>query len=276
MESKLEEPLVFVVPQERTNSLEILIHQVVSEETELHNVGYVMWPSAVTLSRWIAKNPAVVLNTGGGILELGAGCGLVGLTAATLLKQQQASNDEDKHPKDTDKSPENLILTDYDPAVLENLGRNISLNKLDKHSTTVAGLDFFDQPESGDDESYWVDMDGSHREQVSLILGADILCYSNDAEMVSNTIQAALVEGGQAIVINGCHRFGVAEFPEACRNAGLVVNTTNLIADRKLEGSGEEEQRILERDLDQTAGFTERKGCEYNQIMFTIDKPVAC
>lgn len=273
--AEVDEPLVFVVPQEQ-DSLKILIHQVASEETEMHNVGYVMWPSSVTLARWITKNPSVVLEAGGGILELGAGCGLVGLTAATLLQQQKAKKEDVKTPIDIDdKGNTSLFLTDYDPAVLQNLGRNISLNKLDKDRTTVVGLDFFDQPESGDDKVCWVDMDGSQRPQVSLILAADILCYSNDADLVSNTIQAALVEGGQAIVVapNDGRRFGVDEFPEACRKAGLLVNTTDLVADSQSPGSGEDEKELLVRDLEQTTGFTQER--EYNLTMFTIDKPIS-
>jgi len=82
------------------------------------NTGFVMWPSAVLLAHHLSKNPSLVLgevgSPDGDVMELGAGCGLVGLTAAILL---QHADDDDK-----------VIFTDYNPVVLENLQKNIDLN----------------------------------------------------------------------------------------------------------------------------------------------------
>ena len=74
----------------------------------MHATGFVMWPSAVMLSRWLARNPSIVLGGRGGgaaeasaaaegdILELGAGCGLVGLTAAALLRRDRLRRENDE------------------------------------------------------------------------------------------------------------------------------------------------------------------------------------
>eukprot|EP00957_Ditylum_brightwellii_P207385 15352764-Ditylum_brightwellii.AAC.1 len=78
--------------------------------------------------------------------------------------------------------------------------------------TVIIGLDFFDQlPEEAaavlqleafdnkhnlsSDDQYWLDMDGIQRPQLSLILASDMMAYSNDADLVANTIMKALVEG---------------------------------------------------------------------------------
>ena len=253
------------------NEIEIKLHQVDDDETEQHNTGFVMWPSAVMLSRYITNNPSIVFqsdngtdhNEGNGaaggndILELGAGCGLVGLTVAAMLKkkkeQRQGSTTTTTSTEGGDHtSPRrnrNVILTDYDPVVLENIKRNCILNGVQDY-TKVAGLDFFDQGENvttdvcehvaasvaGDgevDNDHWIELNnGIKQSQVSLILAADILCYSNDAVLVANTINAALKpNGGKAYLFssNSNHRFGVEEFPTACRNAGLTIEVTNNI-----------------------------------------------
>mmetsp|Transcript_30183 Transcript_30183/g.43866 ORF Transcript_30183/g.43866 Transcript_30183/m.43866 type:complete len:490 (-) Transcript_30183:233-1702(-) len=311
-------PLVFELPQDKLpqeeEELKVLIHLPTDDETEQHDTGFVMWPSAVALSRWITKNPSVVLNAGaacnatnggvgGGILELGAGCGLVGLTAATLLRQQlelttQEEEEEKQHDGDSYEGG-TLFLTDYNPTCLENLIRNIRLNDLGKKTesgrttspTVVVGLDFFDQlPEEeaaalqlevfnnnqnlSSEDQYWLDMDGTQRPQVSLILASDVMAYSNDADLVANTIMTALVEGGRAILVSpSIGRFGVEDFPECCRNVGLDVEVTRLESDHDSEESNltEEEQDTLVQELESACvGFKEN----YKFTMFTIDKPI--
>ena len=63
----------------------------------------------------------------------------------------------------------------------------------------------FDQHPDKDDtdavereENTWVDTDGKSHGQVRLIIGADLLVCSNDAELVAETIECALMEGGRA------------------------------------------------------------------------------
>jgi predicted nicotinamide N-methyase len=278
-ELKSRLPLVFAVPQQQEQLMKILIQQppVVesTDEYKYHDVGLVMWPAAVALARWITKNPWLIANGKEGILEIGAGCGLVGLTVATILDRCCKRQKEPVNSNDASR----LYLTDYNPAVLENLGRNIRLNGLDEKGTTVVGLDFFDQPEIQDDAKTWVDMNGIHRPQVGLILAADILCYSNDADLVCNTIQAALAEGGTAIVVSpdGNKRFGVEDFAQVCRRAGLQVEVTTLLADSSsptgsLSGDErKEEMDTLLHDLEQTCRFT----LDYELLMFTIGKPLS-
>jgi predicted nicotinamide N-methyase len=290
-------PLVFGIPQnqnsnqqEPTKNLEIMVHTITSEkETETHDVGYVMWPSSVMLARMITENPKLVLDHATScVLELGAGCGLVGLTAATLLKQhnEEESKEDEVIDDDIIDSSSSVIFTDYLPEILENIERNILLNDLNVHCTTkVAGLDFFDQP-GNDDSEYdssqpnWIDMAGQKRSQVSLILAADVLCYSNDATNVANTIYAGLIDGGKAIVVSADDnkRFGVAGFPDACRNAGLEIDVTrsNSSVDSSRSSSSsnnsEKDAELLDHDLEQTIGYRDQN---YKFLIFTITKPIS-
>ena len=282
--------------------LDILIHQSMAE-TEQHDTGLVMWPSALMLSRWIAKHPSVVLDVlkshplsgeaGRDILELGAGCGLVGLTAAVLL-QQDINNDTEEAGKEQG----NVIFTDYNATACKNLERNALLNKVD-NCTSVVGLDFFDQAKNNGEpsnnactENSWTDMEGNQRPQVSLILAAEIICYSNDATMVANTIAAALQENGQAIVMGPQEnqRFGIEFFPQACRDAGLIVQATVIPAvEEEIEASttstscgnadsrhDEKDKQALVDEIKQTSKYSYNEaGVGYDFLMFTIGKPIS-
>ncbi|KAL3934175.1 MAG: hypothetical protein SGBAC_010050 [Bacillariaceae sp.] len=281
LESRL--PLTFTIPQKK-DDLEIMVHQVTEEQDpDTHDTGFVMWPASLLLARHVAENPSLILDHVGGsstsqtgqaldILELGAGCGLVGLTAAAVLKKHR---EESKEDEEEDEDHPNVILTDYCPKVQQNIERNLDLNDL-SDSGKVSGLDFFDQP-GNDDSKYagslqnWIDMDGNKRPQVGLILAADVVCYSNDATNVANTISSALVPGGKAMVMTAGdnRRFGLSQFPDACRDAGLEVSVENIKADCKsfFSGSG-----TATNDLAQTSmqGYSAE---DYNLTLYTMNKP---
>ena len=274
-------PLSFNLPiSENTinqDNLNIMVHQVTSEkETDTHDVGNVMWPASVMLARHITENPSIVLDNNDGCLELGAGCGLVGLTAAALLQQSRENGEEEgkaEEEEGTCKHADNdVIFTDYLPQVLENIERNLDLNGID--NCAVSGLDFFDQPGNYDSEYLasqpnWIDMDGTKRKQVGLVLAADVICYSNDATNVANTIQSALVDGGRALVVSPAdgRRFGVEEFPDALRDAGLEVHVTKVAADDGLTTTVEESQ---DAELFTCVGYCAEG---YNFLRFDITKP---
>ena len=325
-------PMVFVLPRRQPNNYssknsnnikndddwKVLIQQVTSAETEQHNVGFVMWPSAVMLARSLALDPAIICQSQGSILELGAGCGLVGLTAAFILQQEerdQLTNEIEENnaaatPAQTNMEKDRChpIFTDYDPVVLQNLLRNIRLNNLDR-CASVAGLDFFDQQTleqqeeqqqqygttslalpienattttTTNTEPSWFDMDGQARPPVRLILAADILCYSNDATLVAQTIHATLIPGGKALLMSADEnaRFGVQHFPEACQTLGLEIMSEDLWTDQRLLESGAfDDEIIMDDDRTQpespsqtTTGYG--PGDRYNLRLFTIEKPM--
>ena len=289
-----DSPLVFDLQCYRQNvvkdaSFQIKLNLVQEPETAQHDTGFVMWPASVVLARWMALNPSILHECaaqGADVLEIGAGCGLVGLTAATLLQQQQ--------PPTTMKQG-NLIFSDYNPTVLENLQQNIRLNDhLDASTIRVVGLDFFDQ----DDPTLvneWVDMQGIRQPQVQLVLGADVLAYTNDAVNVARTLWKTLAQGGQALVVTPDEglRFGVQEFPTACRNLGLhvtvVENLLHVVASQSNQGNAEADDdasssssasatmtTTMTQDLGKTIGYNNQAGYAYcNILLFMIQKPFA-
>ena len=79
-------------------------------------------------------------------------------------------------------------------------------------------------------------MNGQRHPPVPLILGADILAYSNDAELVAATLQSALApNGGKAYIVSPdeTRRFGVTDFPQACSDLGLQVEQSILMANNE-------------------------------------------
>ena len=132
--------LTFSIPSAgnaQSPPMQIRLHQAQDKDEDQGmnetNTGFVMWPSAVMLSYHLSKNPHILRGDDtpdGDVMELGAGCGLAGLAVAQLMQNDQSNTINDR-----------VIFTDYNPAVLENLERNIELNEFDT-SHQVFGLDW--------------------------------------------------------------------------------------------------------------------------------------
>ena len=282
--------LTFSIPSPGADdeSHKILLHLATDDDANQGenetNTGFVMWPAAVLLSRHLSLNPHICRGDAstpdGDIIELGAGCGLTGLVAATLLQNDGGTTGND----------DKVIFTDYNPAVLENLRRNILLNDFSV-AHEVHGLDWFDQqstnPTHNDDRGMetrenntWVDMEGTSHNQCRLILGADLIVCSNDADLVATTIDATLLEGGMAIILGASAdaRFGVSDFPEACRSLGLDVTIDeNILEARESEaGEGDDDYDGQFMDGMELAGHNLRAStCGHDFTMFTVNKPIA-
>jgi SAM-dependent methyltransferase len=205
-----------------------------------------MWPSAVVLSQWLVTNPSVV--RGKRVLEIGAGCGLTGLIAARLQqKYDKEQCDSEVIMPDGPMPPQEVILSDFNTVVLQNLQRNVALNNVTE-GCSVVGLDFYQQSGTA---HRWKDMNGVEREQVDVVLAADMICQPADAVGAANTIHDALRPGGRAIVVcaDAAHRFGVDIFASECRRVGLEIMARDVgeMYEGKLVSSG----------LEQTTGYVE-------------------
>lgn len=270
------------------------------------NTGFVIWPAAVMLAHYLNSHPIIVLSDvsrpEGNIMELGSGCGLAGLTAARMLdernlrvQQQQLSSSSSSSPDYNDR----VIFTDYNPACLVNLRRNMVLNNLNSIHE-VLGLDWFDQTTShvskgssigsssssssnndnNNNNNTWIDMDGALHSQCRLIIGADLIVCDNDATLVAVTINCALLEGGQAIILGADKytRFGVSSFPEACRNLGLLVTIhEDMLVSRNNDTTIDNiaNTRSLMDTLVVGGYHRGSQSYGYDFTLFTINKPIA-
>ena len=210
-------PAASIVGAGVLDSTTILIHQVTKRQTAQADVGYLMWPSAIVLARWLLSNAHLL--KGKKILEIGAGCGLVGIVASVLVK--------------ADHTLDQVIITDVNNTVLDNIARNINLNGVSS-CASVAKLDFYQQTGKKHLGS-WLSGEFNNdcardREPVDIILAADIICQPEDAVASAKTIYDALTPGGKAYVVcaNEEHRFGVAKFAGECELLNLDVTSTNV------------------------------------------------
>jgi len=204
------------------NCATIFISQVTKRQSAQADVGFVMWPSAIVLSRWLVSNPHVL--QGKSILELGAGCGLVGITAAHIIAKK---NDHESSMQ------QQVIITDVNEVVLENIAQNIHLNDV-VSLASVAKLDFYTQTGTHK-EGKWMagetnGLPETQRPPVDVILAADIICQPEDAIASAKTIYDALKPGGVALVVCATaeHRFGVEIFASECEERGLEVVASNV------------------------------------------------
>jgi predicted nicotinamide N-methyase len=197
------------------------------------------------------------------ILELGSGCGLVGIVAARLLVQQQQQQGMIASSSSQVQQQQPLvILTDYNRTVLQNLQRNIILNDV-QNVASVVGLDFStiqQRPQNDDDDETsttpsvvaingWHDMEGHVHDPVDWILAADVICQPSDAVAVARTIDALLVPGGTALLVSATarHRFGVDRLVDECAMfPNLTVRWTDLVLDAN---DDEDDSRAALRSL---------------------------
>jgi ankyrin repeat protein len=104
--------------------------------------GYGIWSASIIMGQWMtdifyhSQNrkgevtpPPPIESSQMRILELGAGCGIPGITVAKLYQRL--------YPSESMNVPK-IYLTDLNPITLTNLQYNISLNELDSIATAVS------------------------------------------------------------------------------------------------------------------------------------------
>lgn len=246
----------------------ILISQVTKRQSAQADVGFVMWPSAIVLSRWLISNPLII--QGKSILELGAGCGLVGIVAARLIaKHENGREFSDKEIDNKCSKSSQVIITDINDLVLDNIAQNIKLNEVNSIAS-VAKLDFYRQ--TGHSPGGWLasEMKGMNEqscEPVDIILAADIICQPDDAVAAAKTIHDTLVPptlgkpGGVALVVcaDSEHRFGVEIFASECEKNGLEVKATKV--------SDMYDGKLLSECMESACGYVESMNLTFFKII---------
>lgn len=111
-----------------SESFSILVRPVKERQHSQFDVGFVMWPAAVILSRLLCRHPELV--RGRRVLEIGAGLGLAGLVAARL-QQRPAKLAEPANRGSAGSragGAASVTLSDFNPLVLRALEANVALN----------------------------------------------------------------------------------------------------------------------------------------------------
>lgn len=171
----------------------------ISVEEDAATVGAHTWGGACLLAEIIADNPERFelsdegIAHGPRILELGAGTGLVSMAIAKYLSARCSQ-------ADIDPAGATVVATDYHPAVLENLARNILLNAgQNLVSPSAHALDWseFSSAAGGDPPCV-----APFEKPFDIICGADIIYEATHARWIRDTVAALLRRPSRA---EGCY-----------------------------------------------------------------------
>lgn len=110
-----------------SENFSILVRPVKERQHSQFDVGFVMWPAAVILSRVLCRHPELV--RGRRVLEIGAGLGLAGLVAAHLQQKPAKTTQSATHRSACPQGgATSVTLSDFNPLVLRALEANVALN----------------------------------------------------------------------------------------------------------------------------------------------------
>jgi predicted nicotinamide N-methyase len=214
-------------------------------------VGYLMWPAAIILGRWIRfhfnifeglKQDAERAASTFVLHELGAGLGLSGLVAASSGMFTS------------------LVLSDFNDVCVANLNENIMINghgssckaisldwtKIDQimtmttpqrskpysqnnTSATAADESCNHAAEKNSEEDYNDSLPDTTTtlagiEKSDVIIASDVICQVSDAYMLAHTLKLLLKPSGLALIIIPVpgNRFGTEAFPSALKKENLL------------------------------------------------------
>ncbi|XP_031111690.1 protein N-lysine methyltransferase METTL21A [Ipomoea triloba] len=196
-----------------------------SASTDFDLTGQLVWPGAVLLNDYLAKNADIL--QGCSVIELGSGVGITGILCSKFCRE--------------------VVMTDHNAEVLKILKKNIDHVSSDI-SIPHAGLKA-EKLEWGNTDQLSYILQG-HPEGFDLVLGADICFQQANVPLLFDTVEQLLkVRGGNkckfilayvsrakvmdAMVINEATRHGL-QISEVAGTRSVVKNLEGLIFEIKI------------------------------------------
>jgi predicted nicotinamide N-methyase len=161
-----------------------------------------VWGCSILLSTWLFAHPWLL--RGKSVLELGSGCGLMGIAAACC-------------------GPHECILTDFSDNSLDMIRTNVNLNAASNNRLPaickICKLDWF--------KPLTIAEGFCHPGTFDVILASEIFYEKEHGEAVASTILARLSTPGLCVIINTAadRRFGASEFAQAMQTAATDSRT---------------------------------------------------
>ncbi|CAM9145845.1 unnamed protein product, partial [Ectocarpus sp. 8 AP-2014] len=130
--------------------ISVLVRPVKQRQHSQFDVGFVMWPAAIILSRLLCRNPSLV--RGRRVLEIGAGLGLAGLVAARIQQVPSSASNASLAglacsnggtvvgSRSDAAAAASVTLSDFNPLVLRALEANVALNSPDSGIVANGGV----------------------------------------------------------------------------------------------------------------------------------------
>lgn len=149
--------------------------------------GLGLWPASVLLGAYLARNTAEFV--GQVVIELGAGCGLPGLTAAACGAKR-------------------VFITDIHTATLTNAEYNVTLNQLDD-KVTVSKVN-------------WKDASTFPELRADVLIGSDLVYDKQILTLLVATVQAMLSpEGSFLYIAPNTGRDGMVDLISSLKQVGI-------------------------------------------------------
>jgi predicted nicotinamide N-methyase len=179
---------------------------------ETGGYGGRVWASALLLSQELLNTPSIV--EGKRVLELGAGCGATGLTAAACGANE-------------------VVLTDGEQDVLANLSLNVERNRGSLPPRAAVSTHLLD----------WVD-DQMSADRFDILLGADIVYIPSSLSYLASTIRRRMKRDGRFLGISPAGRNSFLVFWHYLQCEGLSVCTKEIKGYQKVLKAAAESKRV--------------------------------
>jgi len=174
--------------------LKVSVEALDAASTDFDLTGTIVWSVSLLVSQYLAFGVRDEVRDCEAILEVGAGCGLCGLTAAALGSRY-------------------VVCTDNEPEVMTVL----------KKSVALASCAHAHELNWGEESSYSALEASTGRKTWPLILGADVVYWSHAVPQLFHAVSRLLAPGGLFILGFTNRRNGLKEATqEAALAAGLV------------------------------------------------------
>ena len=176
------------------------------------HTGSRVWEGSLVQLQWACENQQ--LFAGRSVLELGAGCGLLGLAVARVAKPSEVVlSDFDGHFANDSTLPLVELLLENTTSNLDSGGEvKVSVWNLDWETPLEATC-------------CWPVQDGNRpvvqTKKFEVIIGAELLYSTEGAALLLEAVSALLAEDGACYLLNNFRRAGVPEFVKGCAKLGL-------------------------------------------------------
>ena len=181
-------------------------------EVYIHSTGGRLWHGALALASWLVHGPGraallePLVQSGGRLLEVGAGVGLVGLAAARV-------------------GVHDVVLSDIDPEVLDSLRIAVADARL--AGARVVRLDYSvaTAPQLGarDEAAHELGGSASGSATFDLVVGSEVIYKDGHAHLARALSELLAKPRGVAVLCLADGRLGIAGFVASCSEVGLAV-----------------------------------------------------
>ncbi len=163
--------------------------------------GLGIWSASLVMARWMAQKSLLGRFDNKSVLELGAGCGVPGLTVALY------------------SNGTSVYVTDFNPSTIRNLKYNIEINANRPVTTSSAG-DWLERVHASsidwDNESTWPE------DKMDYIIGSDLIYQKSIVPLLKKVISGLLKPGGRFLyTCPSDGRDGLVEFISTMKKQGF-------------------------------------------------------